>query len=52
MAPLFLRARWTDANFQDTAPDIYETPELTDDTSTVPVSGRPDVLAVVPPAVY
>lgn len=23
--------------FQDSAPDIYETPELTDDTSTVPV---------------
>lgn len=24
-------------NSQDSAPDIYETPELTDDTSTVPV---------------
>ena len=24
--------------YQDSAPDIYETPELTDDNSTVPVS--------------
>jgi hypothetical protein len=33
-------AKAPDSNFrgQDSAPDIYETPELTDDNSTVPVS--------------
>ena len=29
---------------QDSAPDIYETPELTDDTSTVPVRVIPTEL--------
>ena len=28
----------TDPVFQDPAPDIYETPDLTDEASTVPVS--------------
>ena len=32
---------------QDSAPDIYETPELTDDASTVPVSLGVDFLAWV-----
>lgn len=33
---------------QDSAPDIYETPELTDDASTVPVRGSALVPHTVP----
>jgi hypothetical protein len=34
---------------QDSAPDIYETPDLTDDNSTVPVSPRPSSSPLNPP---
>lgn len=45
LLPLLLAASQADT-IQDDAPDIYETPELTDDTSTVPV--RPLVLLTSP----
>lgn len=39
-SPRLMRSSLTSNPYQDSAPDIYETPELTDDNSTVPVTAR------------